>query len=137
MGAGAAGTQGAILGYQMGQGVYTAGKSMRQGIQQKMDAKTAARTQVGQAYNNYVHAQGLENDPNAAKLEYNRIARDVLNGKDVNSFAAEDQQLAQSLSQFKNTFEQMGVSQQNIAKDMEKTLMKMQDLQARQNNNNP
>lgn len=137
MGAGAAGTQGAILGYQMGQGVYTAGKSMRQGIQQKMDAKTAARTQVGQAYNNYVHAQGLENDPNAARLEYNRIARDVLNGKDVNSFAAEDQQLAQSLSQFKNTFEQMGVSQQNIAKDMEKTLMKMQDLQARQNNNNP
>ncbi len=137
MGAGAAGTQGAILGYQMGQGVYTAGKSMRQGIQQKMDAKTAARTQIGQAYNNYVHAQGLENDPNAARLEYNRIARDVLNGKDVNSFAAEDQQLAQSLSQFKNTFEQMGVSQQNIAKDMEKTLMKMQDLQARQNNNNP
>ena len=137
MGAGAAGMQGSIIGYQMGQGVYTAGKSMRQGIQQKMDAKTAARTQVGQAYNNYVHAQGLENDPTTAKFEYNRIARDVLNGRDVNSFAAEDQQLAQSLSQFKNTFEQMGTSQKNIAKDMEKTLMKMQDLQARQNTNNP
>ena len=137
MGAGAAGMKGSIIGYQMGQGVYTAGKFMRQGIQQKMDAKTAARTQVGQAYNNYVHAQGLENDPTTAKAEYNRIARDVLNGKDVNSFAAEDQQLAQSLSQFKNTFEQMGTSQKNIAKDMEKTLMKMQDLQARQNTNNP
>ena len=137
MGAGAAGMQGSIIGYQMGQGVYTAGKSMRQGIQQKMDAKTAARTQVGQAYNNYVHAQGLENDPTTAKFEYNRIARDILNGRDVNSFAAEDQQLAQSLAQFKNTFEQMGTSQKNIAKDMEKTLMKMQDLQARQNTNNP
>ena len=135
MGAGAAGTQGSIIGYQLGQGVYTAGKAARQSIQQKQDAKTAARAQVGQEYNNYVHAQGLENDPNTARLEYNRIARDVLNGKDVNSFATEDQQLAQSLSQFKNTFEQMGVSQQNIAKDMEKTLMKMQDLQARQNNN--
>ncbi len=135
MGAGAAGTQGSIIGYQLGQGVYTAGKTARQSIQQKQDAKTAARAQVGQEYNNYVRAQGLENDPNTARLEYNRIARDVLNGKDVNSFAAEDQQLAQSLSQFKNTFEQMGVSQQNIAKDMERTLMKMQDLQARQNNN--
>ena len=135
MGAGAAGTQGSIIGYQLGQGVYTAGKAARQSIQQKQDAKTAARAQVGQEYNNYVHAQGLENDPNTARLEFNRIARDVLNGKDVNSFATEDQQLAQSLSQFKNTFEQMGVSQQNIAKDMEKTLMKMQDLQARQNNN--
>jgi len=31
----------------------------------------------------------------------------------------------------------MGTSQKNIAKDMEKTLMKMQDLQARQNTNNP
>ena len=135
MGAGAAGTQGAIIGYQMGQGVYTAGKATRQNIQQKQDAKTAARAQVGQEYNNYVHAQGLENDPNTARLEYNRIARDVLNGKDVNSFAREDQQLAQSLAQFKNTFEEMGTSQKNIAKDMEKTLMKMQDLQARQNNN--
>ena len=135
MGAGAAGTQGSIIGYQLGQGVYTAGKAARQSIQQKQDAKTAARAQVGQEYNNYVHAQGLENDPGTARLEYNRIARDVLNGKDVNSFATEDQQLAQSLSQFKNTFEQMGVSQQNIAKDMEKTLMKMQDLQSRQNNN--
>lgn len=135
MGAGAAGTQGAIIGYQMGQGVYTAGKAARQSAQQKQDAKTAARAQVGQAYNDYVHAQGLENDPNTARLEYNRIARDVLNGKDVNSFAREDQQLAQSLAQFKNTFEEMGTSQKNIAKDMEKTLMKMQDLQARQNNN--
>ena len=135
MGAGAAGTQGAIIGYQMGQGVYTAGKATRQNIQQKQDAKTAARAQVGQAYNDYVHAQGLENDPGTARLEYNRIARDVLNGKDVNSFAREDQQLAQSLAQFKNTFEEMGTSQKNIAKDMEKTLMKMQDLQSRQNNN--
>ena len=135
MGAGAAGTQGSIIGYQLGQGVYTAGKAARQSIQQKQDAKTAARAQVGQEYNNYVHAQGLENDPGTARLEYNRIARDVLNGKDVNSFAREDQQLAQSLAQFKNTFEEMGTSQKNIAKDMEKTLMKMQDLQSRQNNN--
>ena len=137
MGAGAAGSQGAIIGYQMGQGVYTAGKAARQSAQQKQDAKTAVRTQVGQAYNDYVHAQGLENDPGKAKDEYNRIATDVLNGKDVNSFKEEDKQLAQSLTQFKNTFEEMGTSQKNIAKDMEKTLMKMQDLQARQNNNNP
>lgn len=135
MGAGAAGTQGAIIGYQMGQGVYTAGKATRQNIQQKQDAKTAARAQLGQAYNNYVHAQGLENDPTAARLEFNRVARDVLNGKDVNSFATEDQQLAQSLAQFKNTFEQMGTSQKNIAKDMERTVTRMQELQARQNNN--
>ena len=28
-----------------------------------------------------LYAQGLENDPTTAKFEYNRIARDVLNGK--------------------------------------------------------
>ena len=135
MGAGAAGTQGAIIGYQVGQGVYAAGKAQRQSAQQKQDAKTTVKTQVGQAYNNYVQAQGLQNDPNAARLEYNRIARDVLNGKDVNTFAQEDQQLAQSLAQFRDTYQGMGVSQKNIAKDMEKTLMKMQALHARQNGN--
>ena len=66
---------------------------------------------------------------------YESIARGVLQGQDVNTFAQEDRQLAQSLAQYRNTFEQMGVSQQNIAKDMEKTLLKMQELQARQNNN--
>lgn len=137
MGAGAAGTQGAILGYQVGSSTYTAVKGMRQRAQQKRDAQVAERAQLGQAYNNYVRAQGLENDPTAARLEFNRVARDVLNGKDVNSFATEDQQLAQSLAQFKNTFEQMGTSQKNIAKDMERTVTRMQELQARQNNNNP
>lgn len=135
MGAGAAGAQGAILGYQVGSSTYTAAKGMRQRAQQKRDAQVAERAQLGQAYNNYVHAQGLENDPTAARLEFNRVARDVLNGKDVNSFATEDQQLAQSLAQFKNTFEQMGTSQKNIAKDMERTVTRMQELQARQNNN--
>mgnify|MGYP007025634365 FL=1 len=52
-----------------------------------------------------------------------------MQGQDVNTFAREDQQLAQSLAQYRNSFEQMGISQQNIAKDMEKTLQKMQDLQ--------
>lgn len=137
MGAGTAGTQGAILGYQVGSSTYTAVKGMRQRAQQKRDAQVAERAQLGQAYNNYVRAQGLENDPTAARLEFNRVARDVLNGKDVNSFATEDQQLAQSLAQFKNTFEQMGTSQKNIAKDMERTVTRMQELQARQNNNNP
>ena len=47
-----------------------------------------------------------------------------MQGQDVNTFAREDQQLAQSLAQYRNSFEQMG-----IAKDMEKTLQKMQDLQ--------
>lgn len=43
-----------------------------------------------------------------------------MQGQDVNTFAREDQQLAQSLAQYRNSFEQMGISQQNIAKDMEK-----------------
>ena len=138
MGAGTAGTQGAILGYQLGQGVYSASKVARQTAEQKRDTRTAERAQLGQAYNNYVQARGLENDPVAARADFNSIARDVLNGRDVNSFTnAEDQQLAQSLTQFKNSFEEMGTSQKNIAKDMARTVTKMQELQARQNNNNP
>ena len=106
--------------------------------EQKRDTRTAERAQLGQAYNNYVQARGLENDPVAARADFNSIARDVLNGRDVNSFTnAEDQQLAQSLTQFKNSFEEMGTSQKNIAKDMARTVTKMQELQARQNNNNP
>ncbi len=134
MGAGGAGTQGAIIGYQIGSATYTGARGMRQRVQQKQDARVAERAQLGQAYNNYVQAQGLGNDPTAARLEFNRVARDVLNGKDINSFAREDQQLAQSLTQFKNTFEKMGTSQKNIAKDMERTVTKMQELQARNGN---
>lgn len=56
--------------------------------------------------------------------------------KDLNSYESqEDKQLAQSLTQFKTSFEQMGASTKNIAKDMERTMMKMQELQARQNGN--
>lgn len=56
--------------------------------------------------------------------------------KDLNSYESqEDKQLAQSLTQFKNSFEQMGASTKNIAKNMERTMMKMQELQARQNGN--
>lgn len=57
-------------------------------------------------------------------------------GNNVDSYNDEtDRQLAQSLTQFKNSFEQMGASTKNIAKNMERTMMKMQELQARQNGN--
>ena len=70
---------------------------------------------------------------NLQKTQFEAIARDVLKGREVNDFRDEDQQLAQSLTQFKTSFEQMGASTKNIAKDMERTMLKMQELQARQN----
>ena len=47
MGAGSAGLNGSIIGYQMGQGVYTAGKSARVAAQRKANIKTAERAQLG------------------------------------------------------------------------------------------
>ncbi len=135
MGAGAGGMNGAIIGYTVGKGAYTAEKNIINNAVTKRDQKTAVRTQTGQAYNDWVQTRGLQNSPVTAATRYEAIARGVLQGQDVNSFAQEDQQLAQSLAQYRNTFEQMGISQQNIAKDMERTLVKMQELQARQNNN--
>ncbi len=135
MGGGSAGTNGAIIGYQMGQGVYSAGKTARMSAQRKADTKTAERAQLGSNYNSFVENRGLQNNPELARQQFEAIARDVLKGRDVNDFRDEDQQLAQSLTQFKSSFEQMGVSTKNIAKDMERTVMKMQELQARQNDN--
>lgn len=129
MGAGAGGMNGAIIGYSIGKGTYTAGKNIVDNVVAKRDEKTVVRTQTGQAYANWVQANGYQNDLHAAATGYERIARGILQGQDVNTFAREDQQLAQSLAQYRNSFEQMGISQQNIAKDMEKTLQKMQDLQ--------
>lgn len=133
MGAGSAGLNGSIIGYQMGQGVYTAGKSARVAAQRKANIKTAERAQLGSNYNSFVESRGLQNNPELAKTQFEAIARDVLKGREVNDFRDEDQQLAQSLTQFKTSFEQMGASTKNIAKDMERTMMKMQELQARQN----
>ena len=135
MGGGAAGINGSIIGYQMGQGVYSAGKAARMSAQRKADAKTAERAQLGSNYNSFVENRGLQNNPELARQQFETIARDVLKGREVNDFRDEDKQLAQSLTQFKTSFEQMGVSTKNIAKDMERTVMKMQDLQARQNGN--
>lgn len=136
MGAGSAGLNGSIIGYQMGQGVYTASKPAREAVQRRADIKTAERAQLGSNYNSFVERKGLQNDPAAAKEEFNKIAKDVLMEKDLNSYESqEDKQLAQSLTQFKTSFEQMGASTKNIAKDMERTMMKMQELQARQNGN--
>ena len=133
MGAGSAGLNGSIIGYQMGQGVYTAGKSARVAAQRKANIKTAERAQLGSNYNSFVESRGLQNNPELAKTQFEAIARDVLKGREVNDFRDEDQQLAQSLTQFKTSFEQMGASTKNIAKDMERTMLKMQELQARQN----
>ncbi len=135
MGGGAAGINGSIIGYQMGQGVYSAGKAARMSAQRKADTKTAERAQLGSNYNSFVENRGLQNNPELARQQFETIARDVLKGREVNDFRDEDKQLAQSLTQFKTSFEQMGVSTKNIAKDMERTVMKMQDLQARQNGN--
>lgn len=135
MGAGSAGLNGSIIGYQMGQGVYSAGKAARMSAQRKADIKTAERTQLGSNYNSFVENRGLQNNPELARQQFESIARDVLKGREVNDFRDEDKQLAQSLTQFKTSFEQMGASTKNIAKDMERTVMKMQDLQARQNGN--
>lgn len=135
MGGGAAGMNGAIIGYQMGQGVYSAGKAARMAAQRKADTKTAERAQLGSNYNSFVENRGLQNNPELARQQFESIARDVLKGREVNDFRDEDKQLAQSLTQFKTSFEQMGVSTKNIAKDMERTVMKMQELQARQNGN--
>lgn len=135
MGGGAAGINGSIIGYQMGQGVYSAGKAARMSAQRKANTKTAERAQLGSNYNSFVENRGLQNNPELARQQFETIARDVLKGREVNDFRDEDKQLAQSLTQFKTSFEQMGVSTKNIAKDMERTVMKMQDLQARQNGN--
>lgn len=135
MGAGSAGMNGAIIGYQMGQGVYSAGKPARMAAQRRADTKTAERAQLGSNYNSFVENRGLQNNPELARQQFETIARDVLKGREVNDFRDEDKQLAQSLTQFKTSFEQMGVSTKNIAKDMERTVMKMQELQARQNGN--
>ena len=135
MGAGSAGVNGSIIGYQMGQGVYTAGKAARIHAQKKADTKTAERAQLGSNYNSFVESKGLQNDPAVARSQFESIARDVLKGREVDDFRDEDQRLAQSLTQFKNSFEQMGTSSKNIAKDMERTMLKMQELQARQNGN--
>lgn len=136
MGAGSAGLNGSIIGYQMGQGVYTASKPAREAVQRRADIKTAERAQLGSNYNSFVERKGLQNDPEAAKKQFEKIAEGVLMGNNVDSYNDEtDRQLAQSLTQFKNSFEQMGASTKNIAKDMERTMMKMQELQARQNGN--
>lgn len=137
IGAGAGGMNGAIIGYSIGKGVYTAQKTQLDKVQANRDQKTVVRTQTGQAYSDYVQRAGLQNDPAAAATSYERIARGVLQGQDVNTFAQEEQQLAQSLAQYRNTFEQMGISQENTAKDMERTLQKMQSLMAQNGGNNP
>ena len=122
--------------YQMGQGVYTASKPAREAVQRRADIKTAERAQLGSNYNSFVERKGLQNDPEAAKKQFEKIAEGVLMGNNVDSYNDEtDRQLAQSLTQFKNSFEQMGASTKNIAKNMERTMMKMQELQARQNGN--
>ena len=137
IGAGAGGMNGAIVGYTVGKGAYKAEKNIINNAVEKRDQKTEVRTQTGQAYNEYIRAKGLQDRPDLAAGMYENIARDVLQGKDINKMEdPDDQKLAQSLAQYKNTFEKMGVSQENIAKDMEKTLIKMQELQTRQNNNN-
>ncbi len=136
IGAGAGGMNGAIVGYTVGKGAYKAEKNIINNAVEKRDQKTEVRTQTGQAYNEYIRAKGLQDRPDLAAGMYENIARDVLQGKDINKMEdPDDQKLAQSLAQYKSTFEKMGVSQENIAKDMEKTLMKMQELQTRQNNN--
>ena len=126
MGGGTAGVKGALAGYALSQGVSNVSHNTWHNAANAQAQKDAVSAQVGKAYNDYVEQQGLQNDPVTARANYNRIAREVLNGRDVNTFAEEDQQLAQSLSQFKTSYEQMGVSQKNIAQEMEKTLTQMQ-----------
>ncbi len=126
MGGGTAGMEGAFAGHTLAKGISNVSSTTWHNAANAQAQKDAASAQVGQAYNNYVQQQGLQNNPTQARLDYNRIARDVLNGKNVNAFDADEQQLAQSLAQFKTTFEQMGKSQQNIAEEMERTLTQMQ-----------
>ena len=126
MGGGTAGIEGALTGHTLSKGISNVSSTTWHNAANAQAQKDAASAQVGQAYNNYVQQQGLQNNPTQARLDYNRIARDVLNGKNVNAFDADEQQLAQSLAQFKTTFEQMGKSQQNIAEEMERTLTQMQ-----------
>ena len=138
IGGGAGGMNGAFIGASLAGGVNkVSGQALNNAatVQAQKDANAA---QVGQAYNNYVQNNGLQNDPTAARESYERIAREVLLGRDVNSFADDEKELAQGLAQFKATYDQIGASQQTIMTEMERTLVQMQKAanQADQNTGN-
>ena len=135
IGGGAGGMNGAFIGASLAGGVNkVSGQALNNAatVQAQKDANAA---QVGQAYNNYVQNNGLQNDPATARENYERIAREVLLGRDVNSFADDEKELAQGLAQFKTTYDQIGASQQTIMTEMERTLVQMQKA-ANQNTNN-
>ena len=140
IGAGAAGfSKGAFAGGALGMGVGKLAGGAWKNMEQKQlsqDAQQAHELQeklkepeskAAEEYQKWAEDTGLDkDDPAVASFRANRIAKDLIDGKDPNDFSDEDKAFAKSLNDVKNTLIDSGVPEDQLESRMSDTISRIQ-----------
>lgn len=151
MGAGMAGAgkgapAGAALGLAVGKLAGGKWKNMQdqqaatdaQQAKQNQERLKAPEQEAAGAYQDWVKDNGLDkDDPAVASFRANRIAKDLIDGKDPNSFGPKDKEFANKLNEVKNAYKDIGVPDDQLESKMSDTISRIQSGEVTPPKSNP